>query len=245
MPRRPASPLIAVIPSLDEQLRAIHGTASLRTQDRTPVRSTQGRRNYWTTERMRILVEQCAANLDRLRDCYSNHQRGAFMWNILTQSNPLLFETSGPNAMNQSGLTRKVIEIYTELDYERTTEYLRAMERTSTLSGTHFGLDQEEADLNEAIRLSTLIEPTPKRARVEEKKEEPKGPPQPPITVKCPICLEEETEHGDCWQVLISPNGCGHVIHKSCFDTWKKTEKTCPVCKAIPLKEVKVFFASK
>ncbi len=42
------------------------------------------------------------------------------------------------------------------------------------------------------------------------------------IDIQCSICLEQ----GD-YQLA-----CGHVFHKKCIVRWKKTNRTCPMCRA-------------
>jgi len=45
----------------------------------------------------------------------------------------------------------------------------------------------------------------------------------PPRT--CPICLSDDMYVG------IRMEGCGHMFHEKCIETWLEREDTCPVCR--------------
>ena len=44
---------------------------------------------------------------------------------------------------------------------------------------------------------------------------------------KCPICFEKK---------ILDTTKCGHSACDSCFETWYKTNKSCPICRMLFMK---------
>ena len=45
---------------------------------------------------------------------------------------------------------------------------------------------------------------------------------------ECPICLKDDTHI-----TYVDETECGHVFCSCCFQRWFKSNKTCPLCKAV------------
>mgnify|MGYP003689031605 FL=1 len=44
---------------------------------------------------------------------------------------------------------------------------------------------------------------------------------------QCTICMENFTNNS----IVRKINGCGHLFHINCIDTWLEENITCPVCR--------------
>ena len=44
---------------------------------------------------------------------------------------------------------------------------------------------------------------------------------------ECSICLEQIEKKDEIKKLL----NCNHYFHKSCIDTWSRTNNTCPLCR--------------